>query len=186
MNLEIFIWLCIHPITKSTKTNLWMKYFRIPFVCTIIGTLILCIIGSILFVTNYVAIDLGGSLVAVLEIGALSSNLYSIIVAYVLQDKIINIFKHFKAILLTSKSSNATSKQISLHKFSDTDLTADSLGFWIKANQNSAFIFRLLMKYLVIIQVCSSALLSFASFSYCYFTKDHLTAKCLYNPYKFV
>lgn len=102
LNRHIFAWLCICPVTDTT--NRIMVCYRAKLSGCMI--LIECVAGvvSALFIYKNVSIDLVNCLYATFQVAALFGVIYMWVIAFVLRNKIIEIFSELQQIHDTSKN----------------------------------------------------------------------------------
>lgn len=101
----------MNPLVTAQKVLTWLSLLRpddsasdrekrafIAFTSTVIAFLIMSTIGSVIFIWKFALIDFGKSLFAFCIALAVASVLYAVLVAYILQPKILIIFDELKKI----------------------------------------------------------------------------------------
>ena len=100
-NRRVMTWLCAYSAPEST--NKWTNVAHIAFTLAVCVVVIEDLVGSAMFVNEYVRIDLEIILYAVFQMTASFGLLYLIITSIVLRYRIRNIFERLKNIYKASE-----------------------------------------------------------------------------------
>lgn len=99
INKTLFTWLCIYPCA-----NVWEKYVKL-FCCTVMFIIVIIVfISGLCFVYQFLSIDMGGTLFALVQIIGSIDLFYTLFFAYIFSDDIVAIFNRLQYIHSKCKS----------------------------------------------------------------------------------
>lgn len=91
----------IYPLESNSNSP--MKYFAITYSAFVITVQILCLVGSFLQIIEFMSTDLSQVLFVILQISAICSATFMLIIGITVQRKISNVMEMFQKIYDSSK-----------------------------------------------------------------------------------
>lgn len=210
-NKMALTWLCVCP--ADVNTSIWKRLAYLAFTLLTIAFVFSSVVASVAFFVKFVSVSLEMALNAVWQIGALSSLLYFLAVAYGIRRKINGIFESLEKIYLAgrqiysrtfqlraflSKSSLSNFQQNSkmfnkIPTFStkfqnfrpNSDEKRETFRFLVRTNNKCEWMWQLFFK-IIISSILFEIVLCTVALVICYINHGSFNTEYLLVPFKLV
>lgn len=164
---KVLTWICLYPIEKNTNKSRKIAYSL--FLFSILAFFISGLAFSIACLFKYWSIDLIKSLYSPIQIGPTLSTIYSLLIAFLIRNKILAMFNHLSKIYRRFIKSDAV----------DTQTTA----YLTKANDKIEWVWKNYLKFVSVMIPSNMCMLSATSVLLGYLISGHFDIKYTYHPF---
>lgn len=197
---KVLKWLCILPAREATSKH--KKLIYIVFSVSILTISICGFTSSLIFIVKYFSTNLEDCLYALFQVSGNISNLYMVLIAFILRHRIAALFERLWEIYDASKKSmdifnecfyfakSQTSNKIFVHFKNNSEIFHVNLDakenlfrFLAKANNKSQWIWSIYSKF-VMASIMNLVTMCSASAIVCWMNYKMFVPKCIYRPYR--
>ena len=186
---RIMTWLCMCPSDESTSRQ---KRVYIAYSSAVLIINLISFSASLAYCIQFFYTDFEGAAFAFMVDIAGVGLIYSMIIAILMRQQILNIFTCLSTIYNSSKNQNMKEKFIFVRNdfspnvfFMNLDVNDVSFRFLTQANNRSEWMWTIYFKYIAI-SIINLGITSIISIIYCYSTRGNLDVNHFYHPDKYV